>query len=171
MGRARAESERLVEAPPDAVYAVLADYTTHHPRIMPPSLFSDLEVEEGGIGAGTVFHITVRAMGRRQRLHMRVAEPEPGRVLTETNLDTGVVTEFRVAPGDGVSSTRARISCEWEADGGLRGWADRLATPRLMRRAFSQQLRDLGRYMRSRQALDAPASGRVEHDNPNGRST
>jgi len=101
LGRARAHAEQLVDASPAAVYQVLADYGTHHPRIMPASLFSDLEVASGGVGAGTVFHITLRTMGRRQRLHMQVAEPEPGQVLTETNLDTGVVTEFGVAPGDG----------------------------------------------------------------------
>jgi uncharacterized protein YndB with AHSA1/START domain len=149
MGRAHAHAERLIDAPPAAVYTVLADYTTHHPRIMPTPPFSDLEVESGGVGAGTIFHITVRMLGRRQRLHMRVAEPEPGRVLTETNLDTGVVTEFAVAPRDGGSRALARMSSEWETQGGLRGLADRLVTPRLMRRMFAKQLHQLDQYMRS----------------------
>jgi hypothetical protein len=156
MGRARAEAEQLIDAPPAAVYAVLADYTTHHPRIMPASTFSDLEVETGGVGAGTVFHITVRVAGRRQRLHMRVAEPEPGRILTETNLDTGAVTEFGVAPGERRPRTRARISSEWETAAGLRGLVDRLLTPRLMGRIFAQQLRELDRYLRSGAAPQAP---------------
>jgi hypothetical protein len=146
-GQARAHAERHLDAPPAAVYTVLADYTTHHPRIMPPSLFSDLEVEAGGVGAGTVFHITLRLLGRKQRLHVRVGEPEPGRVLTETNLDTGVVTEFSVAPLDGGSRTLARMSSEWETGGGLRGLADRLATPLLLRRIFAMELRQLDRYM------------------------
>jgi uncharacterized protein YndB with AHSA1/START domain len=149
MGRARVDAERLIGAPPAAVYAVLADYTTQHPRIMPASLFSDLEVESGGVGAGTIFHITLRMLGRRQQLHMRVAEPEPGRVLTETNLDTGVVTTFTVAPDDGGSRTLARMSSEWETDAGLRGLVDRLATPPFMKRVFAKQLRQLDRYLRS----------------------
>ena len=37
MGRARAHAERLIAAAPASVYAVLADYTTQHPRIMPAS--------------------------------------------------------------------------------------------------------------------------------------
>ena len=152
MGRARAHAEQLIDAPPAAVYAVLADYTTQHPRIMPASLFSNLEVEAGGVGAGTVFHITARMLGRHQRLHMQVAEPEPGQVLTETNLDTGVVTEFRVAPGDGGSRTRVRMSSQWETDGGLRGLLDRLVTSLVMGRAFTKQLDQLERYMRSREA-------------------
>jgi uncharacterized protein YndB with AHSA1/START domain len=149
MGQARANAERSIAAAPASVYAVLADYTTQHPRIMPPSLFSDLEVESGGVGAGTVFHITLRMLGRRQRLHMRVGEPEPGHVLTETNLDTGVVTRFSVAPQDGGRHTLARISSEWETAGGLRGLADRLATPLLMGRIFAKQLRQLDQYLRS----------------------
>jgi hypothetical protein len=149
MGHARAHAEQLVDASPAAVYAVLADYTTHHPRIMPAPPFSDLEVETGGVGAGTVFHITVRMAGRRQRLHMRVAEPDPGQVLTETNLDTGVVTQFTVAPRDGGSRTLAGMSSQWETAGGLRGLADQLVTPLLMGRIFAKQLRQLDQYMRS----------------------
>jgi uncharacterized protein YndB with AHSA1/START domain len=173
MGRARAHAERLIHAPPAAVYAVLADYRTHHPRIMPGSLFSGLEVETGGVGAGTVFHITLRMLGRKQRLHMRVAEPEPGQVLTETNLDTGVVTEFSVAPRDGGSRTLARISSEWDPAGGLRGSVDRLAAPLLMGRIFAKQLRQLDQYVHSG---DAPAPSRPsstagpdgEHGQPEG---
>jgi hypothetical protein len=149
MGQARANAERSIAAAPASVYAVLADYNSQHPRIMPPSLFSDLEVESGGVGAGTVFHITLRMLGRRQRLHMRVGEPEPGHVLTETNLDTGVVTRFSVAPQDGGRHTLARISSEWETARGLRGLADRLATPLLMGRIFAKQLRQLDQYVRS----------------------
>jgi hypothetical protein len=146
---ARAQAEQLIQARPDAVYAVLADYQTHHPRIMPSSLFSDLEVESGGVGAGTVFHITLRMLGKRQRLHMKVAEPEPGRVLTETNIDTGAVTEFTVAASDGASSTLTRISSEWQTGGGVRGVIDRLITPLVTRRILTKQLAELNRYMRS----------------------
>jgi hypothetical protein len=149
MGRARAQAERTIGAPPAAVYAVLADYTTQHPKIMSAPPFSDLEVESGGVGAGTVFHITLRMLGRRQRLHMRVGEPQPGRVLTETNLDTGVVTEFTVAPREGGSRTLAGMSSEWETKGGLWGLVDRLVTPRLMGRMFAKQLHQLDQHMRS----------------------
>jgi uncharacterized protein YndB with AHSA1/START domain len=154
MTRTRAHAENLIDAPPSAVYAVLADYTTHHPRIMPPSLFSNLDVEAGGVGAGTVFHITLRMAGKQQRLHMQVAEPEPGHVLTETNLDTGVVTMFSVAPGNDGMRTRAQISSEWETEGGVRGLVDRFMAPVLMGRIFTKQLRQLNQYMHSG---DAPA--------------
>jgi len=147
VARARAHAAGSIDASPADVYQVLADYRRHHPQIMPPSLFSDLEVETGGVGAGTVFHITLRVAGRRQRLHMQVAEPEPGHVLTETDLDTGVVTAFTVSSDDGRPPTLTRISSEWEAGGGLRGLADRLATPLLLRWIFTRQLRRLARYL------------------------
>lgn len=154
MGRARAQAERTIGAPPAAVYAVLADYTTQHPKIMPAPPFSDLEVESGGVGAGTVFHITLRMLGRRQRLHMRVGEPQPGRVLTETNLDTGVVTTFTVRSVNGDSTSKARISSEWEPKGALGGLIDRTMMPLVTRWIFGKQLRELERYMRSGQARE-----------------
>jgi Polyketide cyclase / dehydrase and lipid transport len=150
--RARAHAETVIDARPTAVYEVLADYTTHHPRIMPSPLFSNLVVEAGGVGAGTIFHITLRTMGREQRLHMQVAEPEPGLALTETDLDSGLVTHFRVAAHDGGTRTLARISSEWVTDGGVRGLVDRFLTPLLLGRIYSKQLRELGRYMHSRDA-------------------
>lgn len=148
---AYAHVRRLIDAPPAAVYAVLADYTQHHPRIMPAAFFSELRVEAGGVGAGTVFHITLRMMGRQQQLHMQVAEPQPGRVLTETNLDTGIVTVFTVTPGAEETHTLVQISSEWVTDGGLRGLFERLVTPLLMRRIFAQQLYKLDQYMHSRE--------------------
>jgi uncharacterized protein YndB with AHSA1/START domain len=177
MGRARAHAERLIAAPPPAVYAVLADYTTHHPRIMPAPPFSHLVVEQGGVGAGTVFHITLRTLGRGQRLHMRVDEPEPGQVLTETNLDTGVVTEFTLAPGEGGSRTLARMSSQWEPGAGLRGLVDRLVTPLLMGRIFGRQLRQLDQYVRSGEAPEvsrprpasAPDRGQRRPEGADGR--
>jgi hypothetical protein len=140
---AHAGAERSIGAAPATVYGVLADYRTHHPQIMPPALFADLEVEQGGTGAGTVFRISVRAPGRNRRLHMRVDEPDPGRVLTETDLDTGVVTTFSVTPqGHG---SLARISSEWVTSSGLRGLADQLVKPALTRLVFQGQLHRLAR--------------------------
>lgn len=144
MPRASATVERRIAAAPESVYAVLADYRTHHPRIMPSS-FSGLEVEQGGVGEGTVFHITFTTLGRTQLLRMRVAEPEPGRALTETDLDSGLVTTFVVEPGrDGAS---ARITSEWDVHG-IAGRIDALLRPRLLRRVFAQQLALLDEYLR-----------------------
>jgi uncharacterized protein YndB with AHSA1/START domain len=46
-------AERTVDAPADAVYRYIADMREHHPRFLPP-VFSDFQVESGGVGAGSV---------------------------------------------------------------------------------------------------------------------
>jgi hypothetical protein len=51
MGRVCARAERLIDASSKGVYAVLADYADLHPRIMPGLFFSNMQVEEGGLGA------------------------------------------------------------------------------------------------------------------------
>jgi Polyketide cyclase / dehydrase and lipid transport len=143
----RVEADRTIGGDAADVYHVLRDYSEHHPKIMPPDHFSNLEVESGGLGAGTVFHITAKVAGKRQRLHMQVTEPEPGTVLCETNLDTGVVTQFTVS-GNGSGTSVVRMSSEWEAHG-LKGWLDRLFTPHVMRGLFNEQLEQLDRYVRA----------------------
>ena len=55
---------------------------THgHPQILPKPPFVSLEVEKGGIGAGTVIRIAMRVLGRLQTFGAVITEPEPGRVL------------------------------------------------------------------------------------------
>jgi hypothetical protein len=57
----------------------------------------------------------VKIFGQTCTARARVAEPEPGRVLSETDLDNGLVTTFTVQPdGDG---SRVRIETRYEARG------------------------------------------------------
>jgi hypothetical protein len=147
MARAHTFVEAVVEAPARDVYSVLADYTHHHPHIM-PAMFSGLEVESGGVGAGTVFHITLRIAGKDKRLHMRVDEPEPGRVLTETDLDSGSVTTFSLSRAGGDDPT-VRIGSEWELRTGIGGVLDRVALPPMTRSLLRKQLAQLALYMRT----------------------
>src|SRR5438105_2600685 len=97
MASVRIVEEGHVAAPAAQVYGIISDYRQHHPRILPPA-FSDLTVEQGGVGAGTVIRCAFRAGGRTLRFRQRVEEPEPGRVLAEIDLDTGAVTRFTVTP-------------------------------------------------------------------------
>ncbi len=143
-----ASAERVIDAPPATVYAILADYVNHHPRIMPAPPFSHLEVETGGVGEGTTFHISVGMSGRTDRLHMRVTEPEPGRVLTETNLESGEQTRFTVTPHS-ASGALVRISSDSRVEEGLRGSIDRVLKPRVISRLLDLQLGQLDRYVRS----------------------
>jgi hypothetical protein len=84
-------ADRVADAPADAVYSYIADMREHHPRFLPPAL-SDFQVEAGGFGAGTITRFTVTAGGRTRQYRMQVAEPGPGRVLTESDTGSSLVT-------------------------------------------------------------------------------
>jgi Polyketide cyclase / dehydrase and lipid transport len=145
MADVRPAKEAPVGAPADIVYALIADHREHHPRFLPPA-FSDFVVEEGGVGAGTVTRFKVTAGGRSRAFHMRVDEPDPGRVMTESDLDSTLVTTWTVAPaGDG---SRVRIETVWQGAGGIGGFFERLFAPRVMERLYADELERLDRYAR-----------------------
>lgn len=131
MSQIHAEVSRVIEAPPEAVYAVIADYKGCHPAILPKHVFSDLVVEQGGIGAGTVVRVTMAAPGSKQELHVTVSEPEPGRVLVESG--SGLTTTFTVDPADAGRSSHVTIAADATPSPGLKGWIERIVTPALLR--------------------------------------
>ena len=140
-------TERLVGAPADTVYGYLANMREHHPRFLPPA-FSDFEVESGGVGAGTITRFKVTAGGRTREYRMEVGEPQPGRVLTESDTNSSLVTTFTVTPEDG--SSRVRISTTWEGAGGIGGFFERLFAPTALRRLYADELARLDAYARER---------------------
>ena len=147
MGTINVSAERSIEAPADAVYGYLADMREHHPRFLPPA-FSDFKVEAGGIGAGTITQFRITAGGRTREYRMQVAEPEPGRVLTESDTASSLVTTFTVRP-DGAASS-VTISTTWEGAGGVGGFFERLFAPRVMRALYADELERLNGYARER---------------------
>jgi hypothetical protein len=132
MSQIHAHASKVIEASPEAVYAVLADYNTSHPAILPKQVFSGLVVEQGGVGAGTVVRVTMAAMGTKQELHVTVSEPEPGRVLVESDPQTGMTTTFTVEPLDAGRHSQVTIATEAPASSGLEGWVEKLVTPALL---------------------------------------
>lgn len=135
-----------INAPAKKVYPVLADYVNHHPHILPKAYFTGLEVEEGGLGEGTVFKSGMKVMGKEQSFRMRVTEPEPGRVMAETDLDNGLVTKFIVEPrGNGQSEVT--FDTTFEPSPGLKGWLERLTAPVFLRRVYRVELQQLDDYM------------------------
>lgn len=145
MAQLRVGSEKVVGAPSDVVYRLVADMREHHPHFLPPA-FSDFEVESGGVGAGTIIGFTLKAGGRRRRYRMQIGEPEPGRVLTESDAGSSLVTHWRVEPEDGRS--RVRLSSTWEGAGGIGGVFERLFAPRVLRGIYTDELERLDRYAR-----------------------
>jgi uncharacterized protein YndB with AHSA1/START domain len=147
MGTINVSADRTIAAPPETLYGYIADMREHHPRFLPPG-FSDFRVEAGGVGAGTVTSCTFTAGGRSRNYRMTVAEPEPGRVLTESDADSSLVTTFTVTPRDGGSNVR--ISSAWQGAGGIGGIFERLFAPRVLRGVYADELARLDAYARER---------------------
>ena len=145
MGKIVVCAERVVDAPADAVYRYVADMRDHHPRFLPPA-FSDFRVESGGTGAGTITRFTVTAGGRTREYRMKVDEPEPGRVLTESDTGSSAVTTFTVSPQGPASLVQ--ISGTWDGAGGIGGLFERIFAPRVLRAIYTDELKRLDAYAR-----------------------
>jgi hypothetical protein len=139
-------AERTVDAPADTVYGYIADMREHHPQFL-PSAFSDFQVESGGVGEGTITRFTVTAGGRTRQYRMKVAEPEPGRVLTESDTGSSLVTTTTLTPQGGRSLVT--ISTTWQGAGGIGGFFERLFAPRAMRGIYTDELERLDSYARA----------------------
>jgi uncharacterized protein YndB with AHSA1/START domain len=148
MAKIVVSAERAIDAPADEVYRYVADMREHHPRYLPPA-FSDFRVESGGVGAGTITRFTVTAGGRTREYRMRVDEPEPGRVLTESDTGSSLVTTTTVTPRDGASLVQ--ISTTWDGAGGIGGFFERTFAPRAMRAIYADELERLNAYAREQQ--------------------
>ena len=141
------ESSVVVGASAPDVYRMLADYPNSHSRIVPPRYFSNVKIEAGGYGAGTVIGFDMRAFGITRQARVRVSEPEPGRKLVETEDHTGAVTAFIVEPL-GSARSRVTIATDMPVRAGLLGWIERAVTGSYLRRVFSEELARLAAQVR-----------------------
>ena len=148
-------AERRIQAPASRVYRYIADFREHHPSFLPPQ-FGPLEIETGGVGAGTVHRFTMTLGGRTTAYRVRVGEPEPGRVLIESDPTRRMITTFTVDPEPGGAS-RVSIETRWYADG-LEGLLQRLVAPAMLRRVYADELRRLDDYATSAVTSTAPAA-------------
>ena len=129
-----------MDAPPDRVYAIIADYRNGHPHILPKQ-FRNLTVEKGGIGAGSVIRFEVRALGQTQRFKGVVTEPEPGRVLVEEYSEpASSKTTFLVEKSPSGSGTRVTFTTEMTSRTGLAGTIERFVSTRFMKKLYAEEL-------------------------------
>jgi hypothetical protein len=164
MPRVYAAASAVISAPPAVVYGLLADYRSGHPGILPERYFSDLRVEQGGVGAGTVITFTMTLFGSERSFRTEIIEPEPGRVLVERTLGGDGTTTFTVDPaGDGHS--RVTIATEWTSPG-LRGWVERWLAPPALRKVYAAELANLSRAAAGAQSWVAAGTPRLPADRP-----
>ena len=148
MGVIEVTAERTVNAPAEAVYGYIRDMNVH-PKFLPPA-FTDFHVESGGVGTGSVTRFKVTAGGRTRDYHMTVDEPEPGRVLRESDQNSSLITKFTVDPGSGQSSL-VKISTSWQGAGGIGGFFERTFAPRAMKAIYEDELQRLATYAQEQQ--------------------
>jgi len=129
----------------ERVYSLIADYNDGHPRILPKQ-FMSLVVEQGGVGAGTIIRFQMRVFGKKQTFRAAITEPERGRVLVETDLDTnGAVTTFTVNPGSAPADSHVTISTELRVRSGFLGKIEKTLLTLLLRPTYVQELENLAR--------------------------
>ena len=135
----------IIPARRERVYSLIANYHDGHPRIVPKQ-FSNLTVEQGGVGAGTIIRFQMSIFGKKQNCRAAISEPEPGRVLVETYLDsTGAVTTFTVDPGTAPADSRVTISTQLPVRNGFLGQMERTFATLLLRPLYKKELENLAR--------------------------
>ena len=140
---ARLVAAAAIPAAPARVFALLADYRHGHPSVLPRPPFTDLVVEQGGTGAGTVFRVGVQLVGRTQTTRFVVTEPAPG-VLVETDPASGLVTTFTpVADGAG---TRLTIQTDFPVRAGLLGRLEGMILRRFFAPVYARELANIAAH-------------------------
>jgi hypothetical protein len=122
-----AKASKAIHAPAGRVYEIIADYGAKHPLIPPKPYFLSLDVEEGGMGEGTIVQFKMRLLGQTRSSLITEPEPvdsaqgKPGRVLLETDISSGVATRFHVTPA-GRDRAEVTISTELKRVGFVEGF-------------------------------------------------
>lgn len=155
MAQVTIRASAVIHAPPAAAYGVLSDYHEGHPGILPRPPFGELVVESGGTGAGTVFRVTTREGMKMKTYRMTVTEPEPGRLLMESDTESDLVSTFRVEPVDGGDS-RVTITTRYTRRG-VQGWLESVLLPVLAGPIYRKEIENLERVARQRSAAAVPA--------------
>jgi len=128
-------------------YRLIADYQGGHQRILPDKYFGNLRATKGGYGDGTEIAFEMYPFGMKratQQSRARVTEPEPGRVLVETDLDRGFVTTFTV-DAVGPSSARVEFVTSVPRKPGILGAIEKSVTTRFLSTVYDAELKQLDR--------------------------
>lgn len=138
----------VIDASPEAIYAVFSDYEVAHKAILPKPYFADMVVLAGGQGAGTVIDVYMDVFGNKKTYHLEVTEPEPGRLLVETDYKTGERTHFIMEPLANGRQTKVTIDSKFKANTGFTGFMERLITPPITRYIFKKELANVAAYVK-----------------------
>jgi Polyketide cyclase / dehydrase and lipid transport len=148
MSHIHVKSEQVVDAPPEEVYAALKDYKHKRPKILTTN-FLGYQVKRGGVGSGTEVDYRLKAAGRERPYHMQVNETIKGKVLTERDTNSSLITRWTLLPVKGGKKTQVSLSSEWEGGRGIGGFFERAFAPMGLRRIYGSMLDTLARSMQT----------------------
>ncbi len=142
MSHIQVNREQVIPVRPEAVYSILSDYREKRPRLL-TSNFLEYAIEKGGKGPGTVVTYRLRSGGRERPYRMRIEEPVKGRILSESDTDSSLITTWTISPMQGGEQTHVRVETEWEGGRGVRGFFERTFAPLGLRRIYNFMLTQL----------------------------
>lgn len=137
MARVKVEESLLIGAPPDKVYAILAD-PEHHKHILPEAFISY------GPESESVVAFTVKAGPIKRDYRVRTEQTEPNKLFRETDLATDITTEFRLEPHE--QGTVVTIATSFETEPTLNGFIESIFGPKFLHKLYHEELVKLGRY-------------------------
>jgi hypothetical protein len=115
------------------------------------------------IGTRIRIRIQMRVMGRTQTFRAAITEPEPGRVLVETDLTMGAVTTFTVDPIEEGRHARVTISTELQVRRGLLGMLQRALTTKFLRPVYIRELDNLASLAEGRSSGLGSGAASIAH--------
>lgn len=157
MNTIKVEYAQIINARPEDIWAIITDYHVGHLAILPKPYFTGMVVEQGGIGAGTVVTTRMKVFGQEYVYHQAVTEPEPGRVLVETDTNTGQYSMFTLDPINDGQQTRVTIASVFPREKGIQGWLQSLTQPPIVRNIYKKELQNLAAYL-AQQTPTTPAN-------------
>lgn len=89
----------------------------------------------------------MRLLGTRREFEHVITEPEPGRVLMESDVDGSNATTFVVDPADNSESTHLTITTELVARPGISGVLERILSSLMLRRVYRKEIARLAEYV------------------------
>lgn len=146
------ETSKIINAPAPAIHAVIADYHGGHQEILPRPYFTEMIVKEGGYGAGTRLTVKMNFFGMKYTYNQIVTEPEIGRIIKDTDINTGEGATFILDPLDDGQRTKVSIIIDMEIGSGIGAMMKKLTTPPLIRFIMNKELDNLAEVVAKQEA-------------------